>query len=106
MSAAVTGAAARAAMLARLRDAGVEGPVLAAGDTAQAGVAMVAAGLGVFACPLSTARSTPADVATVPIEGWTTTVDMVWRPGPLEPAVRAFLDNAREVCRSLQPAVA
>jgi DNA-binding transcriptional LysR family regulator len=77
-------------LLQRLRSAGMTGQVLQT-STVQAGVGLVAAGFGVFACPMSSAATTPSTVALVPVEGWTTGVAMAWLPGPVSEAVSDFL---------------
>lgn len=98
LAASVVGQDAHMASVARLRSAGVEGDLVTLGADAQAGIGMVAAGLGVFPCPLSAARTAPPEVAFVPIEGWTTAIHVVWRAGPPEPVVLDFLETSRAIC--------
>jgi DNA-binding transcriptional LysR family regulator len=100
MTPAVVGDAAASSILARLRAAGVRGEPKRT-SSLQAGVGMAAAGQGVFACPASTAATTPPSVVFLPVEGWFTGVSMLWRAGPVAPVVKAFLrscaDAASEV---------
>jgi len=94
MANSVVGADFHTRTVGRLRAAGVEGEITTT-TSLQAGVGLAAAGLGVFACPLSTRETVPETVALVPIEGWTTGVEMVWLRDAVPLTVRRFLQVAR-----------
>jgi DNA-binding transcriptional LysR family regulator len=90
--------------LTRLRRAGVAG-VVSTAPTVQAGVGLAAAGYGVFPCPRSAAQPTPPRTRLVPLEDWTTGVQMVWAAGPVRAAVQRLLAVARELTCDDQRAV-
>jgi len=80
------------AVLATLREEGIEtGPVHHT-TTPAAALALVAAGTGIYRIAASAAAPFPG-VAYVPIEGWSLPVVLIRRPEPPRPAVEAVISR-------------
>lgn len=97
MAPSVTGDDAHARVLARLREAGVASGPQRVATTVQEGIALAAAGYGVFACPRSSAGPDRTFVRSVPIEAWTSGVHMVWDAERVGDALNSFLRTSRQV---------
>lgn len=78
------------------REAGFEPTVGSTSGDLQANLLAVAAGRGVFPCPASTPVPQGAAVTLVPIDGWTTGIDLVSCPEP-PGHVRALMTTVLDV---------